>query len=72
MGIYIKNSATFRTRVLIDSSKAIHKWSLSDVGKSRVAWLANSGALNGSSIVICSAENQGDRNSHPFGPSDWM
>jgi len=53
-------------QVLIDPLKDISKWSLNDLGKSRVAALADSGNLIGTSAVISSAETKAIETASPL------
>ncbi len=45
-------------QVLVDPAKGIMDWSLSDLGRRRVISLANSNALDGTTVVISSAETK--------------
>ena len=53
-------------QVVIEPSKEIRKWSLNDVGKSRVISLAKSGALIGTRVVISSAETKAIETANPL------
>tara|TARA_R110002095_G_scaffold100456_1_gene88353 strand:- start:14 stop:598 length:585 start_codon:yes stop_codon:yes gene_type:complete len=52
-------------QVVIDPSKDIQKWSLNDVGTGRVKALAESNALNGTTVVVSSAEMKAIETARP-------
>ncbi len=53
-------------QVVIDPSKDIQKWSLNEVGQSRVAALAGSGALLGTTVIISSSETKAIETAAPL------
>lgn len=53
-------------QVLIDPGQDIQKWSLNDVGQTRVAALAASAALQGTTRVISSAETKALETAQPL------
>jgi len=53
-------------QVEIDPQKEIDKWSLNDLGESRVVALSQSGALVGTQIVISSAETKAIETASPI------
>jgi len=53
-------------QVQIDPHKKIETWSLNDVGRSRVASLAQSHALNGTRVVISSGETKAIETASPI------
>jgi broad specificity phosphatase PhoE len=53
-------------QVLIDPAISIREWSLSDLGQRRVAALANSNALHGTTVVVSSAETKAIETARPL------
>jgi broad specificity phosphatase PhoE len=53
-------------QVLVDPAKGIMDWSLSDLGRHRVITLANSNALDGTTVVISSAETKAAETARPL------
>ncbi|WP_029061406.1 histidine phosphatase family protein [Labrenzia sp. DG1229] len=53
-------------QVEIDPQREIEKWSLNDLGKSRVRSLAKSGALIGTQVVVSSAETKAIETAKPI------
>lgn len=53
-------------QVCVDPAKEIRDWSLNELGKSRVNSLANTRALDGTTVVICSAETKAIETGQPL------
>ncbi len=54
----VRNIYLSHPQVLIDPDEDITKWGLNDIGRQRIVALADSGALDGMSVVISSAETK--------------